>query len=126
MRFKIPLQIKIGSVYRLKLIACATDSVWIPAGTKVMAIAQDYHIDCTEFCTESKTNYIIVRNDQLDKYIEYCSDGWGDWTDLAKDTDFSGLNAWTPDCEHEYVDMGFMFPRWVCKKCDKEREKQGV
>ena len=28
-----------------------------------------------------------------------------------------GKNA----CEHEWVDVGFSQPKWICKKCDKEK-----
>jgi hypothetical protein len=24
-------------------------------------------------------------------------------------------------CEHEYVNMGFMHQKWVCKKCNHEK-----
>lgn len=24
-------------------------------------------------------------------------------------------------CEHEWVNVGFNFDKWVCKKCDQER-----
>ncbi len=35
---------------------------------------------------------------------------------------WSGYIWDTPSgCLHEYVDMGFMRPKWVCKKCNHEK-----
>lgn len=33
----------------------------------------------------------------------------------------SGISVEKTECEHNYVDIGFNYPKMVCSKCDKER-----
>lgn len=38
---------------------------------------------------------------------------WNQPTDVPAPT--------APSCQHEYVDVGFMHPKEVCRHCDKEK-----
>lgn len=37
--------------------------------------------------------------------------------------DFDKHPVWKPACDHDYRNMGFMFPKWVCMRCNHERQE---
>lgn len=62
-------------------------------------------------------NYMINWNfnaDDIDYYSPY-EDNYG--------TKSSGSGSGIYNfCDHEWIDVGFFHPKFVCKKCDKDKE----